>query len=129
MLLLVQPGLDQWPGILQQCRLRLGSRVNSIRLHQIRYLGDVSQEKWHQRDILLALYVSKHLLEGTGVAYAVVGWDAHTEQHHVRTCIARLAHHCGKVLFHLRGWQSTQTIVAAQLNHHQLGLMFIEQRR
>ncbi len=87
------------------------------------------EKKWHQRDFFLGGDVAVYLGEGLGVARAVVGWQLHAEQQHLRPTGAGAVDHRCKVLLQLRWQHSAQAVVAAQLEDYQLRFMLCKQRR
>jgi len=127
LLCMVGEGLaNDWPGVIEQDRLRFGIRMNAVVLHQLLVERDAFHEKFDPQNARLISQFPVNIFEGAGVTRPVIGRNTDTE--HDNGGAARPGGFDDGLqvgLHSIRG-ESAQTVVAAEFQDDQLGTEVLE---
>ncbi len=110
-------------------RLGIAIGMDAIILHPFRFEINLLHEKRQQRNIKLFGEARINSTERFGIASPVVGWQADLHQQRLGVGRLDLGNDAGEIpLYVLRG-ETTQPVIAAQLDQHPARLVLLQQCR
>lgn len=89
----------------------------------VAFVGKPLQQERHQRDAPGFRQITKRGLELFGVRLAVVGWNLHPDQNHLRLCALRGINDPREIAAHRIDVIAAQSVVRAQRDNHNRGTM------
>ena len=98
----------------------------AIRLKPFRLVAEAFQQKRHQRQAVALGKFGIHCMKLSGVRAAVVGWQTHAYQHHLRFRFAARRYDGFEIVAHGVEVLSAQSVVAAERQQYQGGLVEYE---
>jgi hypothetical protein len=91
--------------------------------------GDAIEQEGHQRQFLIAREIGIHPAELRRVLRTVIGRYPHAQEQHLRSGRCGELGHPREILPHLRDRQGAQTVIAAELQEHDRGVVQVERTR
>jgi len=126
--LLRQHRLQYGPDVIQHDALGRGDGVDAVGLEQVALIGEARQQERHPGDMMFVRESLIDSLEISGIAGAIVGWQAHAEQHDLGGTLQGRGDDMIEVVVYLRDRQPAQTVVPAQLHDQDIRMMTVQQR-
>jgi len=109
--------------------LGFGQRVDAVVLHEFGVFRDAFEEEGEQGQGVLFGEAEIVLVEGPGVAGAVVGWNPHAGQQHAAAGVLNQADHGVEIVADGLDRYAAQAVVAAELEDDEFRLVLGEHRR
>lgn len=124
--MLIQQRLQHRPDIIDDARLGLGAGMYAISLHQCGVIRHSGQQKRHQGQVIASSQFAEQGLKLFGVLGAIIRRDAHLDQDHPGAGLPGQLDHGGQVGLYLLQGQCAQTVVAAQFEDDDGGIMTLQ---